>query len=1455
MPKGSKNGMYSFDRFKLDAEKLMLYRDETEITLAPKIVKTLAVLIENRGSILSKDELIDKVWDDSIVEESNLSQNLYILRKTLGTKPDGGQYIETLRRRGYRFNAEVKIHSKNGSSVQKRILTSGVPLIGREKEVEEVATLLSRDDVRLVTVSGVGGVGKTSLTKAVAENLKGERDVFFIELAAITRPELVVSAIASAVGVKESGDGSLADRVKESLEGRPSLLILDNFEQVVTAAPVLGDLACSNDDGLKILVTSRIPLRLKAETMYVLPPLEIPEAVTGSVAAADLAGCEAVDLLVQRAKQAYPTFKLTAENAEAVASICTQLGGLPLAIELAAARLRFMSPEGVLKRLQNQLDILQGVKRDAPQRQQTMRETIAWSYDLLTDSEKQVFARLAVFSGGFDLAAAESICSDTDGDSSVSVLELITSLVEHNLLAVRTARNGEPRIHMLEVIREFAEEVLAESGEIEAARNAHAEYFLRLGDEAEPQLLAARSAGWLDRLETEHDNLRAALAWSAEHGPFIGQRLAGAIWRFWWLHGHIREACEQLDNFLAVSDGDPKVRAKLLVGATFLNRLAGNSKLSRVYAKEGVELASSSGDLRTGALSFNQLGFLALDVGDFTEAERMFSKGLKRAEELGDIQTLALLNNGYGELTRSKGDYKRAAEFYGRALEYNREAGDRVRQTTCLINLGATALMQNDRESAGEFYRSGLEISSEMEDMNGTLYCLEGLAGSYWALHDPERAAQLFGAANAGRKKNNLLLEPADQGPYEESVALVRDSVGADPFKANFSKGGEIGLTAAVSLALDKTSIRPDASRRVTNNAPKTPVSGEHVVVERHGNVLRIIDRRRSVEPEPIERIDVAKPTRPANLSRLGFIAIGLAIALIGTLAFVVFRGSNATSSANNFSEISVIKLTDGARPFGATIAPDGDLFAYTETDGTTERVFIQQVGQSNRLEIISSDKDDYQFLTFSNDGRFVYTVVADKKGESRWLIRIPSIGGPPVRVADKVHSPVTFSPDGKEMAFTRVAKDLTEWSIVIADTDGKTERILFSRRSPSSLGIPAWSPDGNSIAVGGTMLQPTSKAISGRILLVSVTNGDVRELSSEDWGTFYRLAWTTDGKGLVMIATRANETLSTRRDNVYFISYPEGRSHRVSTDGSRYDPSSLGITKSGGILAVPSNRLSQIWAMSANGDEKTAYQVTRGSADGRAGLNVLSDGRIVYINRTGDDLRMWVAKSEGSDAKQVANEFGALEESRADPSGKHLVFSAMINGGSHLFRSDLDGNNIRQLTFGSDQEVDSDISPDGSTIVYATATRVAGYYQHRLMTMPSEGGEPRQLVDFECSRPLFAPDGKKLSCVTAKEEAVIISTDGREIERFKFPLAPSTTSNYGIGWLPGSNALGVIINENGYSNIWSYPLTKGKPTRLTNFTSGIIYRYAFSPDGTRLYLARGYPTHDAILITNHGQN
>lgn len=796
-------GIYEFEGFRLDARHLMLYKHGEEVLLPPKAVETLIALVERHGAIVAKDELMSLIWSDAVVEESNLALYLHLLRKTLGERADKTPFIETLRRRGYRFTADVKLIDAAAAD------DTGFAIIGREREIAGVAELLLSSDIRLVILTGVGGVGKTTLARAVARRMSDRfaDGVFFIELAGITSPEMIASAIAAPLDVKTNGSKPLIDALKEHLAAREVLLILDNFEQLIAGAGQITDLLAASA-AAKILVTSRIQLRLSTGHEFVVPALAVPSPRSSHASEVreqieEISAYPAVRLLTERVRGVKPNFELTAENAPDIAEICARLEGLPLAIELAAARIKTMSPATILEKLEHQLKLLTGGPRDLPLRQQTMSETIAWSYDLLDASEKRLFARLAVFIGGFDLKAAEAVCAPADpDDAGFEVFDGIESLVDHNLLVLREQGKGDPRFQMLEVVREYAMEILTTSGERDAVERSHAEYYCSLGDRAEPHLEAAQSAEWLNRLEADHNNLRAALGWAKEKDASLGQRLAGAIWRFWWLHGYIREGCDELALFLSLPTENNDFRAKMLSGASQLNRLCGETETACGYAEQLLALARETGDKKSAAMALNQLGFSALDRAEYERAELYFCEGILIVEQLGDRQMLGLLTNALGEVWRLRAVYDRAAHFYQRSLKYNREIGDLVRQTTNLINLGTTALLQGNIEAAGSYYREGLKISSKMVNIHGTLYCLEGIAGSYFAVRRPETAAVIFGAAEALRRGNNLVIEPADILPYEQGLNFARSRLTGQLFDELFAKGQKINIEEAVSLAL-----------------------------------------------------------------------------------------------------------------------------------------------------------------------------------------------------------------------------------------------------------------------------------------------------------------------------------------------------------------------------------------------------------------------------------------------------------------------------------------------------------------------------------------------------------------------------------------------------------------------------------------------------------------------------
>ena len=469
------------------------------------------------------------------------------------------------------------------------------PLIGREKEVSEVCDLLRHDETRLLTLTGPGGTGKTRLALQAAADLLDDfpDGTFFAPLATLTEAELFLPAVAETLGVREIGEQPLAETLKDYLRERRMLLLLDNFEQVLGAAPTVTELL-AGAPGLKVLATSRAPLGLYGEHEFPVPPLTLPD-LERPPPLERLTQYEAVGLFLERARALKPDFTITNESAPAVAEICVRLDGLPLAIELAAARIKMLPPRAMLQRLTSRLKLLTGGARDLPERQRTLRATIEWSFALLDQGEQLLFARLAVFSGGRTLEAIEAIC-DSEGDLGVEAFDGISSLLDKSLLRQEEGPDGEPRFVMLETVHEFTREKLQGSGEAEEIRRAHAEYFLILAEEADPELRGPHQLEWLERLEAEHENMRAALSWASERKEVeVALRLGGALGWFWSMRGYQSEGRRWLEEALAM-DGrvSSEVRAMALAGAGWLAENQGDLDRAKEASEEGLELLANA---------------------------------------------------------------------------------------------------------------------------------------------------------------------------------------------------------------------------------------------------------------------------------------------------------------------------------------------------------------------------------------------------------------------------------------------------------------------------------------------------------------------------------------------------------------------------------------------------------------------------------------------------------------------------------------------------------------------------------------------------------------------------------------------------------------------------------------------------------------------------------------------
>jgi predicted ATPase/class 3 adenylate cyclase/Tfp pilus assembly protein PilF len=676
-------------------------------------------------------------------------------------------------------------------------------LIGREREVTEVCTLLRTPAVRLLTLSGPGGSGKTRLAlQAAAELLDNFPDgVFFVNLAPISAPELVAGAITQTLGIRETAGRPLLDGLNDYLREKNMLLLLDNFEQVSPAAPVIADLLAAAPR-LKVLVTSRAVLHLYGEREFAVPPLGLPphpptpSPTPGRGGAGDAGGLsqyEAVRLFVERAQAVKADFAITDANVPAVAEICERLDGLPLAIELAAARVKLLAPQALLERLERRLPLLTGGAQNLPARQQTLRNTIDWSYELLDADEQALFARLAVFVGGCTLEAAESICADReprieDGGwkmedrSSIfyppsSILDGLAALVDKSLLRQLEGRDGAPRFVMLETIREYALERLVARGEEAALRQRHAAYYLALAERAQPLLHGAEQLAWLNRLEAEYDNLRVALAWSQAAGRAdVALRLAGALGWFWFVRGYLTEGrawlAGVLNGFPFAYDSEERAigaaRATALNRAGLLANFQADHHAARALFEEALSLSQASGDRRNTARAFFGQGRCAFAQEDVWSALTLFETSLALAREAGEPWDVTIALAHVGWMAVMQGDYGHGETWLEECLARCREQGDWGSMAATLLLLGYAARNQRDYTRARRLYEEGLVLFKQLGDKWQIANALNNLGNLAWSQGDYPRAAAYYDESLARYQEigdqSSIALSFCDQG-------------------------------------------------------------------------------------------------------------------------------------------------------------------------------------------------------------------------------------------------------------------------------------------------------------------------------------------------------------------------------------------------------------------------------------------------------------------------------------------------------------------------------------------------------------------------------------------------------------------------------------------------------------------------------------------------------------------
>jgi predicted ATPase/DNA-binding CsgD family transcriptional regulator len=742
-------------------------------------------------------------------------------------------------------------------------------LIGREQELREIKRLLPT--TQLLTLTGAGGCGKTRLALQLGRDTSStaafKDDVYWVELADLTDPVLLPQQIASALGIVEQAGRPLTETLTDFLKPKELLLMLDNSEHLVTACAHLVERLLSTCPRLRILATSREALNIPGELVWLVPSLPLPQ-MSSLPSPEELAQYGAIQLFIERAAAALPSFTLTQENAGAVLQICRRLDGIPLATELAAARVNFLSVEQIAARLDDAYRLLTGGRRTALPRQQTLRATMDWSYSLLSEQERILFRRLSIFAGGCTLEATEAICSG-EGITEDEVLDVLARLVDKSLFVVEE-REGERRYRLLETIRQYSQERLWEAGEVARLQERHWTWYTGLVARAEPEVLGPNQIAWFNRFEIEHDNLRAALRYLLEQGEAaIAARIfGGAFWHFWLYRGYLTEGRTILERILAQYAEQTSTRAWVLLNAGLSARFQGDSTRATILLEEGLALSRTLSEPQLIAYFLYSLGELRYSRGDYGQATTLYEECLPLLRELHDKVVLPLALSRWSEILLAQGEYERSRALCEESLALAREMGspdkiagsladlatvllaqgndEQVRalgeeslviwqqlghKAGCahtLTILGRLALQQGDMERATRCYQESLVLREVSGEKEGIAAVLEGLAKVAAVQGQARRAAQLYGTAEALRETMGTPLPPSERASHERAVAAVRADLEETAFAQAWAEGQAMTMEQAMTAAQNvqaQLASRQEIQTLVPSPAPSTGIT------------------------------------------------------------------------------------------------------------------------------------------------------------------------------------------------------------------------------------------------------------------------------------------------------------------------------------------------------------------------------------------------------------------------------------------------------------------------------------------------------------------------------------------------------------------------------------------------------------------------------------------------------